>query len=186
MRVVVITPPTAVIDVEEAKDHLEVEHDNDDAKIQGMVAAATSHVDGPDGWLGRAIGVQTLEARFSTSACYSVKLPYPPFVDLVSVKYLGADDVERTASADDFEFFGSEMSAIGAWPWTGGSTRREAVRVQYRAGYETLPPAIRAAILLMVGDLYRNRESATAGTAIKVPMSTTVENLLGPFRKWAP
>ncbi len=60
--------------------------------------------------------------------------------------------------------------------------RREAVRVRYRAGYESLPDAISVAILLMVADLYRNRMTTQPGTQSVVPMSTTVEALLGPFR----
>lgn len=48
-----------------------------------------------------------------------------------------------------------------------------------------MPAPIRAAILLMVGDLYRNRDTTAVGTISKIDMSTTVENLLAPFRVFA-
>ena len=56
MRVFVVTPPEPVVSIDEAKDHLRVDGDGEDALIEGLVAAATGHIDGPNGWLGRAIG----------------------------------------------------------------------------------------------------------------------------------
>jgi hypothetical protein len=55
--------------------------------------------------------------------------------------------------------------------------------ISSRAGYEVLPKPIRAAVLLMVGDLYRFRETVSVGvSSTAVPMSTTVESLLSPYR----
>lgn len=185
MRVFVITPPEPVLTLAEVKLHLRAEGDDEDALIEGMMSAALGHIDGPDGWLGRAIGPQTLEARTDLRCCSdTVRLPFPPVVELVSVSYLDSGDVEQMADLDDFELLGRDLVAKGStWPWAGGSSRREAVRIRYRAGYEDLPPAIRAALLLMVGDLYGARESFAVGvSATAVPMSTTVEALLQPYR----
>lgn len=186
MRVFVITPPDP-LDLDEVKAHLRVEGDDEDTLIQAYVAAATAHIDGPDGWLGRAIGIQILEARCDTLTCgASIRLPFPPVIEMVSVSYLDATGVEQMADLDEFEVMGRDLVASGSeWPWIGGSTRREAVRIRYRAGYETIPAPIKAAILLMVGDLYRNREAVSAAAMTQVPMSTTVENLLAPFRVYS-
>jgi hypothetical protein len=68
----------------------------------------------------------------------------------------------------------------GAWPaW---ACDPEAVRVTYRAGYDAVPPAAKAAILLMVGDLYRFRDTVAPIATASVPMSTTVTNLLMPLQ----
>jgi uncharacterized phiE125 gp8 family phage protein len=185
VRVFVITPPEPVISWQDVDAHLKLDGDVEQAAlVEAHIAAATGHIDGPDGWLGRAIGVQTLEARCDTLTCGScIRLPFPPVIELVSVSYLDATGVEQMADLEDFEVMGRDLVASGAeWPWLGGSTRREAVRIRYRAGYETIPAPIKAAILLMVGDLYRNRETVSAGAMTQVPMSTTVENLLSPFR----
>lgn len=184
MRVVVVTPPEPVVSVEEARQQCRVLHNDEDTLIEGYVAAATEHLDGPNGWLGRALGVQTLEARFSLPSCGTIFLPCPPVFDLVDVRYLGSDGVERSAHTIDFELFGDELASVGSsWPWMGGSTKREAGRIRYRAGYEKLPSPIRAAILLMVDDLYRNRGETVKGVSTAaVPMSTTVTNLLSPYR----
>lgn len=184
MRVFVVTPPQPVVSLDEAKAHLRVEGGDEDLQIAAFVAAATGHIDGPDGWLGRAIGPQMLEARCSSSDCgNAVRLPFPPVIELVSASYIDGSGVEQMADADDFEIMGRDLVAVsGAWPWTAGSPRREGVRIRYRAGYEAVPAPIKAAILLMVGDLYRNRETVSAGAMTAVPMSTTVQALLGPFR----
>jgi hypothetical protein len=186
MRVIVVAPPAPVVAWEAAAQHLKLSDDaSDRAYVEGLVAAVTANLDGPNGWLGRALGVQTLEARFDLISCgRSIKLPFPPIIELVGVKYLNALDVEQTADLGDFELLGRELVAAGSlFPWEGGSLRREAARVQYRAGYTTLPAPIATAILLMVGDLYANRATSVVGmTAAEVPMSVTVEDLLTPFR----
>ena len=182
MRVVVVTPPGPVIDLDRAKRHLEVEHDDRDDLIAGMIATATAHIDGPDGWLGRAIGVQTLEARLDAFEAAGTFLPYRPVIDIVSVKYLDASGVEQTVSADDYDLSGVQVAPAWSKGWPEGRGSRESVRIRYRAGYETVPAPIISAILLMVGDLWRNRDTVAAAGAVRVPMSTTVENLLQPFR----
>jgi uncharacterized phiE125 gp8 family phage protein len=185
MRVFVVTPPEPVVSLAEAKQQLKVSGTGEDALITGYIAAATETLDGPDGYLGRALGVQTLEARFDVlSPCDRVvTLPFPPVIDLVSVKYLDAAGAERTADNADVELLGTKLVPAGSsFPWEGGSTRAEAVRIQYRAGYQTIPAPVRAAILLMVGDLYRFRETASVVQMSKVPISTPVEDLLGRLR----
>jgi uncharacterized phiE125 gp8 family phage protein len=195
MRVVVVTPPDPIVSWEEIDAHLRLDGDAEQkAYVEALVAAATAHIDGPAGWLGRALGPQTLEARFHLDTCPVVRLPYGPVIDLISVKYLDALDVERTADLGDVELFGTDVEPTGEWPWIGGSVRREAGRIRYRAGYaktplsnpleHSVPAPIIAAILLMTGDLYANRETAIAGSASAIPMSTTVENLLSPYQVW--
>lgn len=199
MRVFVVNRPGPVVSLADAKKHLKVEHDDENALIEGMVAAATGHIDGPNGWLGRAIGEQVLEMRVDNFGCGSIPLPYPPFVEILQVRYVDDGGVERTADPLYYEVLGrSLMSRFGAtWPYIRG--QREAVRIRYRAGYSpepgavtaegedrTLPDPIRQAILLMVSDMHRNRGGTTNGFAVTaVPMSTTVENLLHPFRVFA-
>jgi len=187
MRTVVVTPPSPIISLDEAKAHLKVEHDEDDAVITGMVEGAVGHLDGPHGWLGRALGPQTLECYLPAFGATSIALPFPPALEIAEIAYVGDDGAEVVLPADAGELRGSLLRPRWptVWPqpaWRGGDG--ETVRIRYRAGYETLPSALRSAILLMVGDLYRNRDTVAAVGAVAVPMSTTVENLLSPFRVW--
>lgn len=188
MRVFVVTPPDPAVSLDEAKEHLRVRHDDEDVIIAAYIGAACDHIDGPAGWLGRSLGMQTLEARFDLGwNIQPLRLPYGPVIDLVSAVYLDAQGQEHAADVADFELFGDELVPAGsAFPWDGGSLRREAGRIRYRAGYVDVPPAARAAILLMVGDLYANRETTAIGvSAASIPMSVTVENLLSPLRVYA-
>jgi uncharacterized phiE125 gp8 family phage protein len=183
MRVLVITPPEPVVSLEEAKAHLRVLANDEDALITTYVAAATGHIDGPDGWLGRAIGAQTLEARGHVFRDAMV-LPYPPIIEIVSVKHLDAAGAEVTLLASEYEVRGSLIGSAFGRRWPAVGVHDEAIRIRYRAGYEAVPPAIKAAILLMTEDLYANRGTVAAGQSVKVDMSTTVENLLSPFQVW--
>ena len=186
MRVVVITPPQPVITREQAKAHLNVDHDDDDTLIDIYVAAAVGHIDGPDGWLGRSLGRQTLEARFDTFETDGgdLALSCGPVVELVSIGWTGADRLPRVGDPALVDLIDNALCFDGLAPWTGMRVGREVLKVRYVAGYETLPPAIRSALLLMVGDLYRFRETSSdqGVTPIAIPMSTTVTNLLNPLR----
>jgi uncharacterized phiE125 gp8 family phage protein len=185
MRVFVVTPPAPVVTWADADKHLRFFGDpTEQAYVESLIEAATATIDGPDGWLGRALGAQTLEARFDSSeSCHLLELPCRPIRTVLSVKYLDANKQLITADPAGYELFGSELAPDGEWQWQGGFFGRETIRVQYVAGYATLPAPIRAAILLMVGDLFANRQTVVpTANATAVPMSLTVESLLQPYR----
>lgn len=157
MRVSVITPPEPIISLVEAKRHLRVEHDSDDAYIEGLIAVATAWLDAPDGWLGRALGEQTLEARFPVCRESAEReFPYPPFRSLVS----------ETPSTD------GRTTVIR---WVAGYAPTE-------DGKSTVPAPIRHAILLMVGHLFAHRDAVTATQAKPEQLPLGVEALLSPYR----
>lgn len=120
MQVVTITPPPAVVSREEAKRHLRVESGDDDDFIGDCLAAAQGQIDGPAGWLGRAIGVQTLElqAPVLDHDCWAwIRLPCPPVTAVVSVTYGAAGVV---VDPDGYVFGPGELvrpvTGLG-WPW---------------------------------------------------------------------
>lgn len=186
MRVVVVETPAPVVTWEDADQHLRLSGDtSQQAEVEAMIAAATQHIDGPDGWLGRSIGVQTLEARGPFFDGCSWTLPCRPVIDVESVKYLDTTGVEQTLAPEFYELRGAQIVRAYGQSWPACRSDDENVRVQYTAGYAELPMPIRAAILLMVGDLYRFRDTAALVQMSKVPMSVTVETLLAPFRVYA-
>lgn len=195
-RVTRITQPEIIVSLDEAKRHLRVEHGEDDAYIDGLIAVAQGHIDGPDCWLGRSIGVQVLELRgpsFQGFTGGGIVLPYGPVLDLQSVVYRAADGASVTLDASAYRLDDDALLPADDRMWPVTQLRSDAVRVRYRAGYPkagepaktTVPAPIRHAILLMVGDLYANRESGSVGPVYATAkMPTTVENLLMPFRVW--
>jgi len=187
MRVVVVTPPAPVVTWEEAQAHLRLDGDDEKTFVESLIAAATGHIDGPDGWLGRSVGVQALEARMSGFGVGPIRLPFEPILNVVSVHYLDGTGTPVLVDASTYELFGSDLGTAWGKSWpTPGAYRGQAetVRIQYRVGYEEAPAPIKAAILLMVGDLHRFRSTASDMniTPTAIPMSTTVEALLAPYR----
>lgn len=195
MRTTVIAPPEPLVTWEEAEAHLRLDGDEDQSElVERMIAAACGHIDGPKGWLNRSIGVQTLESVFSPwKSDRRVRL-YGDIIDLISVKYLTAQNVEVVAELEDFIISGGDLYSEGSeFVWWGGSLRQDAVRIRYRAGYVVdptddplvpdVPEPIRQAVLMMVGDMWHSRASVATGTAMNaVPVSATVADLLQPYR----
>lgn len=204
MYVVVITPPEPVISLEEAKAHLRVDHSDEDALIIGMVAAATQHLASPHGWLGRSIGVQTLELRMWSfdEQCRGdpISLWFPPVTEVLSVTYVDSDGVDQTVDDTDWRIVGERyLAPVYQGQWPAARLDHDSVRIRYRAGYpevvpdgggdpvRTVPEPIIEAILQHVGVFYENREEVAAGAAFSsLPPGFSAEALVSPFRIWTP
>lgn len=192
MRVRVVIPPPAIVAWEEADAHLRLDGDTSQQDlVESLIAAATSSIDGPTGWLGRALGPQTLEARCEAFWCDDFQLPYPPIFAVDSIQYLDIVGALQTVDPAGYELVDREVVPIYGTRWPTARNSAGSVRMRYKAGYPVsandltpaVPEAVKRAILLMVGDLYRFRETVVVGTiAADVPMSATVENLLAPYR----
>jgi uncharacterized phiE125 gp8 family phage protein len=186
MHTIVVTPPAPIVTWADADQHLKLDGDETDRTyVEGLIAAATGHIDGPGGWLNRALGAQTLEARFDDFRCSPLRLPYPEIISVLSVKHIDAAGTEQTIGVGGYELFGAELEPAFGLAWPTARSQRNAVRIRYQAGYAAGAPQLavaKTAILLMVGDLYRNRGTTQNGAQSAVPMSTTVESLLGPLQ----
>lgn len=189
-----VTPPTApVVSLAEAKAHLRVFHTDDDAYIEALEEAATGLIDGADGWLGRAIGEQVWQYNIDHFPCpdyYAragrLHIPLAPLISVDTVEYTKSDGT--TAAITDFRTFGlgsTQPSYIlpavdASWPST--RCEPEAVRITFTAGYESVPPGIKHAILLMIGHWYEHREDVGDGSLVEVPLASKA--LLMPHRNW--
>jgi hypothetical protein len=156
----VITPPAPLV----VPADIAGSHAPDDAKVIAAIAAVTAEIDGPTGWLGRAIGPQTLELRLDGFDCGEIRLPRPPIIGNVEVRYLDADLGEQTFDADNYELLSDGRIWLrngASWPSLG--MHPEPIRIRYQAGYNGTPVAdggtgdvparIKQAIIVMVQDL---------------------------------
>lgn len=187
MRLNLITAPAVKpVDVATARAHLELGGNTaHDAKITAMIDAAVAHLDGRDGVLGRCLIEQEWKATLDAFPCGPIFLPLPALRSVTSVKYVDSSGVEQTLAPAAYKVELGEQGAIWpvygtSWPSTRGD--RGGVTVQYVAGYgiaaTDVPQALRSAILLIVGDLFENRE----GQGAPLAANPTVDNLIFPYR----
>lgn len=80
----VIAGPAAAVSSAEAKASQVFAADDDDNYVNLLLSVAQAQIDGWTGWLGRAIGIQTLEV--TVPACWTLdkNCLLPPYVDTVS------------------------------------------------------------------------------------------------------
>lgn len=167
-----ISPPTPPFTIEEAKQHLRVDHDDDDEIIEVYMAAATSAIDGPYGLLKKAVIAQTWEVAFDAFPTAEIRLPLMPLLTLDSVKYVDeAGDLQTVdPSAYEVDTFSDYGWVVPTDSWPTPMATINAVTVRWTAGSTVCPPDIRAAMLLMLGHLYQNREAVGGAAAHEVPL----------------
>jgi hypothetical protein len=179
-----VAPAAGPVDLAQAKSHLRVDYAEEDALIQSLIDAATGHLDGWSGVLGCALITQTWALSFDGFAD-ELRLPMPASA-IVSVTYVDPAGSTSTIAPTDYvlaaDALGSFVSpAYGVkWP-TPRADQPRCVTVTFGAGTDAanVPAPIKSAILLMVGDLYANREGGVTGATIAV--NPTVSALLSPF-----
>ena len=176
-----ITTPTEPVTLAEAKLHLRVDGTDEDALIQGLISAARETCE------DRTEGTVPVTGWRLTLDTFpdAIKLPRPPIVSVESVKYIDTAGVQQTLSPLDYVVDtvsspGYIVPAFGkAWPETRGHIN--AVEVEYTAGSATPPAAIKAWMLLAIGEMFMNREGSAERPAVAHGFA---DRLLDPFKVW--
>ncbi len=184
---VIVPPPVGAITITEALRHLrEHESDADAEELASIVREATEHV---ETLAQHALIQRTLRYTVPAfpDCGGALALAWAPFLELVSVKYRDPTDTEQTLSpavyrvrSDSDRLPGALILKPGmAWPATADV--EDAVSVEYRVGYPTTmtddygrpaiggtvddygrtraPADLKAAVKLIMGDLYEHREA---------------------------
>jgi uncharacterized phiE125 gp8 family phage protein len=184
-----VDPATTPVSLTEAKAHLRVDFDDDDDLITALIAAATDHVDGWAGVLGRALVTQTWRQDFN---CFrpSLRLPLAPASEIKSVTYLDPDGVQQTVDPSNYALWadgaGPLVYFVTGFSPPATSIEGKAVSVTYVAGYgdaDAVPAPIKAAILLLIGQWYENREAAISAPGTMQTLPFAVDALLTPYRR---
>jgi len=181
----VTTPPTEPVTLAEARLHLRVDDTAEDTLIGALITAAREYC---QHYTQRSIGSQTLELRLDEFPDGAIELPMSPVTSITSLKYIDTNGTEQTLSGsaytlDTFSHTAWAIRAYGTeWPETLDAAN--VVRVVYVAGAATPPATVRAAMLLMIGHLYENRESVVIGQATAQELPLGVKALLDTVRVW--
>lgn len=190
MKLRVLSNPVAEpITLEEARLHLRVDTEGspaesvDDPLITGWISAAREHC---EKYTGLILAERLYEGRENLIG--SLYIPTSPVIDIQEITYLDDDGVLQTVDPSVYELDASDpqlpvvkLQRNQQWPSSNEG------RIVFGAGYIApgsspaylaMPFAIKAAILLMLGHLYENREATTAENLIELPLG--VKALLRP------
>ena len=189
MSVTVITPPSPIVSLPEVKRHLRVDHVDDDALIESYTLAATTWLDGPSGWLGRALGAQELEYS-GFWGCSLIELPCRPVAEIISVTVTASDGTDVVVAPNEYSLDGGCVVVAPGATW---ATMRNQ-RIRYLAGYgkmtddetpkwvnASVPEPVRVAIMMLVAQWYQTRSSVVIGAPVN-SLPFAVDALLNPYR----
>jgi uncharacterized phiE125 gp8 family phage protein len=180
-------PETEPVTLADAKAHLRIDADDEDALIAQLITAARMFI---ERMLGQALVTQSWSYfldYWPRGGCIALPLAPVQAVDAVKVHDAagGAVTLETSAYAVDTLSVPARLVLRGATP---SSTTRElnAFEVAFTAGYgdeaEDVPAPIAQALLLLVAHWFERREPVVLdGAPQEVP--GTVAGLLLPYRR---
>lgn len=147
----------------------------EDELIMALAKAAREYC---ENFTGLSLALKDYEVRF-TAFPDPLELPHPPFVALlggITVSDEVSDNAldEDSYTVNDYSDLFATIAPVTTWPTVADGT---SIRIRYRAGYGDeseaaghLPASIKAAMLLVLGHLYANREASTADALTTIPL----------------
>ena len=171
------------ITLEEARSHLEAQAYGDtdvdlldDTMILGWLKAAREYA---EQFTGLSFIQRDYEGALDEFPAEYIEIPVGPvlYVDSVTTGQAtvsSSDDAEVSFVFDEFSV-PARIYPLTSWPSVTAAVN--GVRIRFTAGYggsdgDALPWSVRAAILLLLGHLYANRETNTEKALADVPMGT--------------
>jgi uncharacterized phiE125 gp8 family phage protein len=180
----VITPPLLEpVPIAEVKDQLGIDDTRSDGLLSRRITEARSWA---ENYTGRAFLKQTREIRWD---CFVDEHELPSALTVESVKYIDTDGVEQTVSSTDYTldtyaFLPFVRSAYGV-SWPTPRSERNAVRIQFTAGYgdtaEAVPSLIKEALILLVGH-WTNQQGPSESGIVMSRIPYAVRDMLDAFR----
>lgn len=186
MRPVLVTAPAALpVTIQEAKEHAIIDFADDDALVDRLVRAATDHLDGYGGILGRCMVNQEWRQDYvGWTSC--LRLPFPN-VSAAAVEYTDEDGNPQTVPAAEYEVIedarGAMVQFLDGFARPALAKEWTPISVTFTAGYgapDDVPWDIKAAICMLAAHWYDERRAASDKTLKPVPYA--VDALLAKHR----
>jgi uncharacterized phiE125 gp8 family phage protein len=180
-----ITPPTEFpITRVMAKQHLRIDHEDEDLLIDMLIAAACERWEQSTGFLLMQQTWEYVADVFGTSATDPIiRLHKCPLIALSSISYTNAAAEAATldlatVSVDNVS---SPARVMAKTYWPTVATQLNAVRIRFTAGHTSannVPRAVMVALMMMIAHMYEHREEASDVSLSAVPNAVeTVMNL---------
>jgi uncharacterized phiE125 gp8 family phage protein len=193
--ITIVEPDEEPITIEEALQHLRADDPQDDSDddettdVLGKIVAAREFC---EDFLGESLALRTLEIaldEFPTTNSLGglpVELPMGPVSAVLSISWGDESDDEMAATDFVLDVYRKPNRIIPvAAGWPSVTKAPNAIKVRYLAGYgdtsdaaKPLPKVIKAAMLLVLEHLYRNRGATTEEALKTLPLG--VFSLLRP------
>lgn len=169
-----------LVSLEEAYQQLRLDPDfgtsppsrSDDQHILQCIAAATDEIDGVNGFLGRALVLQSWTMTLEAFPSGEIVVPLPPLISVDTVVYRDGTGEEQslTEGSDFYLVPSSDTDPAALRPLSGGwpSALAGTVAVTFTAGYgapSAVPALIRQYALSRLGFYYEHREAVVVGQA---------------------
>jgi uncharacterized phiE125 gp8 family phage protein len=189
--VVAVAPAQEPVSLDEARRHLRDPDATQNPLIESLIAAARQHIEKV---CERALMPQTWRGSLDAFPDGEISLPGGLVRSITTVAYTDATGAGQTLSAGtgyqaDLDSQPARLlppAAGGSWPATQ-SDKANAVQITYEVGYidsGKVPAAIKAALLLIVADLFELREAGVLGTTVQD--NPAVNRLLLPYKRVVP
>jgi uncharacterized phiE125 gp8 family phage protein len=203
MPLQLITPASQEpVSILEARQHLRVDFDDDDALISALISAARQAAE-------TLTGRQFITARWKlvldsfpgpslmgvpagvpfTLPGHAILLPKGPVQSVVVINYLDMAGVLQTMPvanyAQDLSCEPARITPVFGQIWPIPLPQIGAVSVTFDAGYgapEQVPEGIKSWIKLRVGSLYAHREDVAALSRGRIEPLPFLDGLLDPYR----
>lgn len=158
--------PSTPLTLADAKTHLRVVHDADDAYIASLIDRAADYIEGYYG-SSLALGTQTYQLHLDGFPSV-ITVPIWPVQSISSITYRDADGNEQTLTDFDADTKGNPVTITplpgAVFPQTDGTFN--SVTVEFVAGFQFMPRDLEQALLLLIGHWYENREAVNVGSSI--------------------
>ena len=203
MPLQLVTPPAGEpVTLLEAKQHLRVDVDDDDALIGSLIAAARQAAETItgrqlmtarwklvlDAFPGATFAHAGTGATFSLPA-HAVLLAKCPVQSVISIEYLDMNGTLQTMHAEDYVLDAAcepaRLSPAFGKSWPPTLPQIGAITVTFDAGYglaSAVPEGIKSWIKLRVGSLYGHREEVSVLTRGRIDPLPFVDGLLDGYR----
>lgn len=180
---------TGPVDLEDVKEYLRIDGDDEDVMLNSLVLAATEKA---ERFTRRAFITRTLTLGIDvTPHSLFIEIPRPPLISVVKIESFDEDDVATLFAATNYRVLTQRM--VGQVVLKRGSSwptdlrRGDGIIVEYTAGYGDTgvdtPDAIKTAIMRITGELYEHREDAVIGVPVAAtPIPFTAATLLGKYK----
>lgn len=190
MLELVTGPTTEPVTLTEAKAQLRLDIADDDGLLAGYLMAARHFIETQT---KRDLVTKTWDysigyhwpRRFANETFYRymIRLPVNPVQSVTSVTYVDDNGATQTLASNQYTVSASDSysSIVPAYNVTWPTVRRipSAITVRFVSGYVDCPPPLKAAVLLLAGHFYENREAVSGKTMSEMPFS--VDALIGPY-----